>query len=507
DHVHARLYGASLICANISHCLKELAYQYTSESNNSVINKKFLKYPNFLIYCWRGGQRSSSLATILSERGWPGNIYTLVGEYRSCHRLLLQQLDAWPRWSILSPFWVISGLTGIHMNLYSHLTNCIRSNTNRDFVIKLFRSLSFAPTCLTTLSLPQLNKCELSTSCSLNRHPGIIHPRPVSRYWAIGKMRDPFQYTVDALPLIRTGGRGPDGKIQLKHVTTGLNRPWFMVDHNRSRHASTKNIHEELVLQVKKTWWRHPFIALVASGEVKRWIIATANMKPGDIIRSHVDIPAIPVDPKEGDAYPVGALPVGTVISQFEIKPGQGALFCRTAGSSATVVRRGKYVGSKLSEELNSTYSNIELEDEYVVFVRTNGKRKIYRLMPTCMSVVGQVSNQRHDQFKFRKFGEKKWRGIKQRSGLWQRKTGRFGRKIRPIGPPIDLASRKSSPDYFKLKCSYPGRSEYTMRKEQDMYEALCAQNIQRPQPVPGPYNALPDKMRRYRWCSWSSVR
>ncbi|KAH8874974.1 tRNA 2-selenouridine/geranyl-2-thiouridine synthase [Schistosoma japonicum] len=88
DHVHACLYGASLICANISHCLKELAYQYTSESNNSVINKKFLKYPNFLIYCWRGGQRSSSLATILSE------------------------IDAWPRWSILSPFWVISGLTG-----------------------------------------------------------------------------------------------------------------------------------------------------------------------------------------------------------------------------------------------------------------------------------------------------------------------------------------------------------------------------------------------------------
>ncbi|VDP77763.1 unnamed protein product [Schistosoma curassoni] len=59
-------------------------------------------------------------------------------------------------------------------------------------------------------------------------------------------------------------------------------------------------------------------------------------MKPGDIIRSHVDIPTIPVDPKEGDAYPIGALPVGTIISQFEIKPGQGALFCRTAGSSAT---------------------------------------------------------------------------------------------------------------------------------------------------------------------------
>ncbi|KAH8872863.1 hypothetical protein KSF78_0006729 [Schistosoma japonicum] len=109
------------------------------------------------------------------------------------------------------------------------------------------------------------------------------------------------------------------------------------------------------------------------------------------------------------------------------------------------VFRRGKYVGSKLNEESNSTSSIVELEDEYI-FVRTNGKRKISRLMPTCMSVVGQVSNGRDDQF---------------------------------------------------------SRSEYTMHKEQDMYEALCAQNIQRSQPVPGRYNALPDKMRRYCWCSW----
>ncbi|KAH8869662.1 NEDD8-activating enzyme E1 catalytic subunit [Schistosoma japonicum] len=214
---------------------------------------------------------------------------------------------------------------------------------------------------------------------------------------------------------------------------------------------------------------------------------------------------SLKVDPKEGDAYPVGALPVGTVISEFEIKPDQGALFCRTAGSSATVFRRGKYVGSKLNKESNSTSSNVELENEYV-FVRTNGKCKICRLMLTCMSVVGQVSNGRDDQFKFRKFGEKKWR-IKRRSGLWQRKTGRFGRKIQPIGSPIDLASHKNSENYFEVKCSYPSRSEYIMHKEQDMHEALCAQNIQRSQPVPGRYNALPDKMRGYRWCSWLSVR
>ncbi|KAH8848935.1 hypothetical protein KSF78_0009679 [Schistosoma japonicum] len=40
-----------------------------------------------------------------------------------------------------------------------------------------------------------------------------------------------------------------------------------------------------------------------------------------------------------------------------------------------------------------------------------------------------------------------------------------------------------------------------------DYDNALCAQNIQRSQPVLGRYNALPDIMRRYCWCSWLSVR
>ncbi|VDQ15175.1 unnamed protein product [Trichobilharzia regenti] len=128
-------------------------------------------------------------------------------------------------------------------------------------------------------------------------------------------------------------------------------------------------------------------------------------MKPGDIIRSHVDIPTIPVEPKEGDAYPIGALPVGTIISQFEIRPGQGAMYCRSAGASAVVLRRGKNVGLKSIEELTaaSTVSNDDnddLEDDDVVFVRRNGNSKVYRLLPACMCVVGQVSNHHHDQFK-----------------------------------------------------------------------------------------------------------
>ncbi|VDO89571.1 unnamed protein product [Schistosoma mattheei] len=99
------------------------------------------------------------------------------------------------------------------MNLCNHFIKSVRLYTNFNSGNKLFKSFNFSPLNLTKFSLNPLQICkhELSTSCSLNRCPGITYPRPVSRYWAISKMRDPHQYTVDPLPLVRTGGRGPDG--------------------------------------------------------------------------------------------------------------------------------------------------------------------------------------------------------------------------------------------------------------------------------------------------------
>lgn len=43
-----------------------------------------------LVYCWRGGQRSGSFATILSQVGW--RVETLKGGYQSYRRLVVRQL-------------------------------------------------------------------------------------------------------------------------------------------------------------------------------------------------------------------------------------------------------------------------------------------------------------------------------------------------------------------------------------------------------------------------------
>ncbi|CAH8478472.1 unnamed protein product [Dicrocoelium dendriticum] len=353
-------------------------------------------------------------------------------------------------------------------------------------------------------SLRQLVR-NLSTSNPLFRHPGITHPHKLSRLWAVNRIMKSDEYTVDAVPLVRTGGRGPDGRIKYKHQTTGLRRPWFMVDYNYSRHIATGQIREELILKIAQNWWRTHHIALVASGEVKRWIVATENMRPGDVIVQHVDIPYIPVNPREGDAYPVGALPAGTTVCLVELRPGEGAIRCRAAGTSAMVVRRGKWVGDPNAPATDNSTSDIT--DEHVVMLRDGGTRKLFRLLPQCMVVVGRVSNCEHKSKKYSKFGEKYWHGIKQRSGLWQRKTGRFGRKLRPIGPPVDCISPKPSPSEMILKLTKPEDPEFCREKQRKKFSDMIL-GVHSPfQPTPKASNQLSDSNPRFVWSSWTSVR
>nr|VZI03836.1 unnamed protein product [Spirometra erinaceieuropaei] len=115
DVLGARLCGASYVCANISRSLSgstPSAPSLTSLFGSTGPSGNKVKPPFLLVYCWRGGQRSLSLATILSEVGWPGGVGVLDGGYRSWRRLILRQLEAWPLHDLQSPLWVISGLTG-----------------------------------------------------------------------------------------------------------------------------------------------------------------------------------------------------------------------------------------------------------------------------------------------------------------------------------------------------------------------------------------------------------
>ncbi|CAB3377289.1 Hypothetical predicted protein [Cloeon dipterum] len=145
-------------------------------------------------------------------------------------------------------------------------------------------------------------------------------------------------------------------------------------------------------------------------------------MKPGSNITTYNEIPRIPVRPKDGDAHPLGALPQNTKICCVEMHKGRGAFFCKSAGSFATI-------GPKVGNE---------------VLINLPSKRKFY-LNEECMAVVGRVSNEIHSSIPIGSAQRLRWLGYRPRSGLWQRKSGIHGRKVKaPI--PVMAIKKKRQP-------------------------------------------------------------
>nr|XP_019969602.1 PREDICTED: 39S ribosomal protein L2, mitochondrial-like [Paralichthys olivaceus] len=133
-------------------------------------------------------------------------------------------------------------------------------------------------------------------------------------------------------------------------------------------------------------------------------------MQVGDIIKTSGAIGRMAVLAKEGDAHPLGALPVGTLVNNLEIQPGKGSEYIRAAGTSGVLLRK-----------VNGT-----------AIVQLPSKQQV-QVLETCMVTVGRVSNIDHNKEIIGKAGRNRWFGVRPSSGLWQRKGGWAGRKIKPL--------------------------------------------------------------------------
>lgn len=126
---------------------------------------------------------------------------------------------------------------------------------------------------------------------------------------------------------------------------------------------------------------------------------------------------------QEGDAYPLGALPLGTQINCVEKYPGLGGFLVHSAGTFATIVRKAP-------------------NDRVIIQVPS---KKEFSLPQECMCTVGRLSNVEHGNTPIGSAQRNRELGNRPRSGWWQRKTGRHGRKIRKP-PPVrsfDMTSKK----------------------------------------------------------------
>uniref|UniRef100_A0A2A4K5E4 Uncharacterized protein n=1 Tax=Heliothis virescens TaxID=7102 RepID=A0A2A4K5E4_HELVI len=283
---------------------------------------------------------------------------------------------------------------------------------------RLFASLAITPSLISRRSIHV-------AAVNFASKPPIDKPKP-----GLGKsyrriVHFPEEYTVKPLDVTNLAGRDPEtGRVIAKGIGGGIKQKYHWIDWVRDGPTEGPP-QEEKVIQVMEDGCRTAHIALVAVGDRLKYILATINMKAGDIIKTSRELPRIPVRANEGDAYVLGALPTGTIVHCIEKEPGQGGLYIHAAGTFGTILRK---------------------QDDRII-VQMPSKR-LFSFNQHCMAVVGRLSNQDHGDTPIGSPQRNRWLGNRPRSGLWQRKSGRHGRKIKPPKPvkEIHLPAKKALP-------------------------------------------------------------
>jgi large subunit ribosomal protein L2 len=202
----------------------------------------------------------------------------------------------------------------------------------------------------------------------------------------------------------KSGGRNNTGKMTMRYIGGGHKQKYRLVDFKRNKHgipATVKTIEYDPNRTAR--------IALVnyADGE-KSYIIAPSGLQVGTVIVSGPGIA-----PEVGNCLPLSDIPLGTIIHNIELQPGNGATLARSAGSYAQLVaREGRYATIKLP----------------------SGELRM--VLVTCYATVGTVSNGDHMNVKVGKAGRNRWFGKRPRVR---------GVAMNPVDHPMGGGEGKSS--------------------------------------------------------------
>lgn len=185
-------------------------------------------------------------------------------------------------------------------------------------------------------------------------------------------------------PIKKSGGRNSQGKMTIRQKGGGHKRRYRVIDFKRDK--------QDVVATVESIQYdpnRTGFIALLAyaDGE-KRYILAPSGLQVDQKVTSGPN-----AAPEIGNALPLKAVPLGTIISGIELRPGQGAVMARSAGTFAQLMAKdGKFVTIKLP----------------------SGETRL--ILAECMATIGAVSNHDHQLLVSGKAGRSRWLGRRPRT-------------------------------------------------------------------------------------------
>ena len=176
---------------------------------------------------------------------------------------------------------------------------------------------------------------------------------------------------------LKTGGRNNQGRLTMRYIGGGHKQAYRIIDFKRNKDGVPA-----VVKTIEYDPNRTARIALLfyADGE-KRYILAPNGLKVGANIMSGSN-----ALPEVGNSLPLKDIPVGTVIHNIELRPGQGAALVRSAGNFAQLTSK---------------------EGDYAIIKLPSGETR--KILATCKATVGSVGNSDHALEKSGKAGRSRW--------------------------------------------------------------------------------------------------
>ena len=225
-------------------------------------------------------------------------------------------------------------------------------------------------------------------------------------------------------PNKRSGGRNSQGKMTMRYIGGGHKKKYRIIDFKRDKAGIPAT-----VASIEYDPNRTAFIALFnyQDGE-KRYVIAQNGLQVGQNIVSGER-----VAPEIGNAMLLSSIPLGTIISCLELRPGQGAVLARSAGAFAQLMARdGKYATVKLP----------------------SGETRL--VLVTCMATIGAVSNSDHQLLVSGKAGRSRWLGRRPRTRPVV---------MNPVDHPMGGGEGKSSGGHPRSRNGIPAKGYRTRSK------------------------------------------
>lgn len=221
-----------------------------------------------------------------------------------------------------------------------------------------------------------------------------------------------------------TAGRNSQGRRSMRNLGGGHKKLYRIIDFKRDK----KDI-PATVKSIEYDPHRTAFIALVvyADGE-KKYILAPQGLQVGAKI-----ISGDSAAPELGNALMLKNIPLGTVVHNIEMQPGQGGKLVRSAGSSAQLANK---------------------EEKYAVLKMPSGELR--KVLIKCYATVGVVSNSDHSLQSKGKAGRNRWLGRRPRTR---------GVAMNPVDHPMGGGEGRASGGHPRSRTGKYAKGEITRKR------------------------------------------